>query len=46
MYKCIGANWTVDRCYRSKNWLCHKPALVLTTPTVSTTTEKGELMFR
>ena len=44
----LGANWTADRCYGIKNWVCQQSAHLLTVPTTSTTstipttTEKGE----
>jgi len=45
----LGANWTSDRCYAKKGWVCQEPALVLTEPTttvlstIPTTTEKRML---
>ena len=47
----LGANWTADRCYGIKNWVCQQSAHLLTVPTTSTTstipttTEKGESLF-
>ena len=46
----LGANWTSDRCWASKGWICQEDGLLLTTPTppstIPTTTVKSKWFIR